>query len=277
MDFNECCRVLQIEQNLPWEEIKKNYYTLAMKYHPDKNRGNLEFEERFKEISLAFQTLERKFLRDKVDPYATEESPGSSNDSTGSNVVLNFIKNQACKNSKTRRIVEKLGRVMSQLDKTIFQLDVRQEVAISATVAERGGMVRIRKGKENFEVRIPPGAWDKMILKIPERGEPSLFGNGRGDLTISIKILHDSKSGNKDLQAYYNLFVSKKHIADGRACTLNTAEGPIKFFLPKTAREGQSFTLSGQKTSDNPQRKAHVVTLNFVDQDYVKVEEIQAE
>lgn len=275
MDFNECCRVLQIEENLPWEEIKKTYYTLAKKYHPDKNQGNLESEARFKEISLAFQTLERKFLFENGDSYSMEETFHPTDGKADSNVFFNFIKKQRDKNPRAKQILDNLGRIMSRLDKTIFQLDICQEVAISPSVAVRGGVVRIRKGKENFEVRIPPGAWDKMTLKIPARGESSLFNNRRGDLTISVKILPDKKSENKELQSYYNLYVNKKHIQDGRACTLKTAEGPIKFFLPKNSKEGQSFSLSGRKTAEHVQRKAHVVTLNYVDQDFARMEEIR--
>ena len=39
------------------EEIKKVYRKLVVKYHPDRNRGNPESEERLKEINEAYQIL----------------------------------------------------------------------------------------------------------------------------------------------------------------------------------------------------------------------------
>jgi len=273
MDFNECCRVLEIDQNLPWEEIKRSYYTLAKKYHPDKNQGNSEYEARFKEISMAFQTLEKKFL----DADSSSSANGAY-DSVRSKsyfyVLYRFINERIDKYPKIKQLACLLNRALKRFEKTVFQLDVCQEVSISSSVALRGGVVRIRKGKESFEVRIPPGAWDKMKLKIPEKGESSLISESRGDLNISVRIFPDCKASNKRLQSYYNLYVSKKHIQDGRACTLDTAEGPIKFFLPKNAREGQSFSLSGRISMNPSQAKTHVITLNFIEEDIQKVEEI---
>jgi molecular chaperone DnaJ len=49
-DFYE---VLGIERNASQDEIKKAYRQMAMKYHPDRNAGNKESEEKFKEAAEA--------------------------------------------------------------------------------------------------------------------------------------------------------------------------------------------------------------------------------
>ena len=46
--------VLGVKKDAKPDEIKKAYRRLAMKYHPDKNAGNKEAEEKFKEISEAY-------------------------------------------------------------------------------------------------------------------------------------------------------------------------------------------------------------------------------
>ena len=49
--------VLGVGKSADATEIKKAYRKLAMKYHPDKNPGDKEAEERFKEINEAYEVL----------------------------------------------------------------------------------------------------------------------------------------------------------------------------------------------------------------------------
>ena len=50
-------QILGVSQNATLDEIKKAYRKIAMRYHPDKNPGDKRAEERFKEASMAYQTL----------------------------------------------------------------------------------------------------------------------------------------------------------------------------------------------------------------------------
>ena len=50
-------RILGVERNASADEIKKAYRNLAFKYHPDRNEGNAEAEEKFKEINQAYSVL----------------------------------------------------------------------------------------------------------------------------------------------------------------------------------------------------------------------------
>ena len=51
----DCYKILGVSKNDPKELITKKYRSLARKYHPDKNPGNKEYENKFKQISMAYQ------------------------------------------------------------------------------------------------------------------------------------------------------------------------------------------------------------------------------
>ena len=61
--------VLGVSRNATDEEIKKAYRKKAIQYHPDKNPGNKEAEEKFKEAAEAYDVLSNKDKRAKYDQF----------------------------------------------------------------------------------------------------------------------------------------------------------------------------------------------------------------
>ena len=59
--------VLGVSKTASADEIKKAYRTLAFKYHPDRNQGNAEAEEKFKQISAAYDVLGDETKRRNYD------------------------------------------------------------------------------------------------------------------------------------------------------------------------------------------------------------------
>lgn len=60
-DFYSILELTDEDKSLPKDEfikkLKKNYRRLSIMYHPDKNNGDKEAEEKFKEIAEAYDTL----------------------------------------------------------------------------------------------------------------------------------------------------------------------------------------------------------------------------
>ncbi|MBQ8662146.1 MAG: molecular chaperone DnaJ, partial [Alphaproteobacteria bacterium] len=61
--------VLEVSRTAGGEEIKKAFRRLAMQYHPDRNPGNKEAEQKFKEINEAYEVLKDEQKRAAYDRY----------------------------------------------------------------------------------------------------------------------------------------------------------------------------------------------------------------
>ena len=74
---NDYYEILGVQRNASEEEIKKSYRKLAMQYHPDRNPGNREAEEMFKEASEAYEVLSDQEKRDIYNRYGHEGLTGT--------------------------------------------------------------------------------------------------------------------------------------------------------------------------------------------------------
>ena len=77
MSKRDYYEVLEIGRGVKDEEIKKAYRKLAIKYHPDKNPGDRDAEEKFKEAAEAYEILRDPEKRNLYDRYGYEGLRGS--------------------------------------------------------------------------------------------------------------------------------------------------------------------------------------------------------
>ncbi|MFT4153108.1 molecular chaperone DnaJ [Parafilimonas sp.] len=87
--------ILSVTQTASGEEIKKAYRKVAMQYHPDRNPGNKEAEEKFKEAAEAYEVLSDADKRARYDRYGHAAfAPGSGGFSGSQNVNMEDIFSQ---------------------------------------------------------------------------------------------------------------------------------------------------------------------------------------
>jgi curved DNA-binding protein CbpA len=70
-------KTLEVERSATGDEIKANYRKLAMKWHPDRNQGSVEAEEKFKAISEAYSVLSDESGRKAYDARLTAWESGA--------------------------------------------------------------------------------------------------------------------------------------------------------------------------------------------------------
>jgi molecular chaperone DnaJ len=74
---NDYYEILGIERTASEDEIKRKYRKLAMKYHPDRNPGDKDAEEKFKEAAEAYEVLRNGEKREIYDRYGHEGLSGT--------------------------------------------------------------------------------------------------------------------------------------------------------------------------------------------------------
>ncbi|MHC6179119.1 molecular chaperone DnaJ [Clostridium sp. JNZ X4-2] len=70
--------ILGLKKGASDDDIKRAFRKLALKYHPDRNQGNKEAEEKFKEINEAYQILSDPQKKSQYDQFGTADFNGGS-------------------------------------------------------------------------------------------------------------------------------------------------------------------------------------------------------
>lgn len=65
-------KILGVERNASADEIKKAYKKVAIKWHPDRNPGSKEAEEKFKQAAEAYDVLRDPDKRARYDQFGAE-------------------------------------------------------------------------------------------------------------------------------------------------------------------------------------------------------------
>ena len=94
MEKRDYYEVLGVSKNADATEIKKAYRKLALKYHPDKNPGDKEAEEKFKEAAEAYDVLSNEEKRRRYDQFGHAGVGGAGQGGFGGGMSMDDIFSQ---------------------------------------------------------------------------------------------------------------------------------------------------------------------------------------
>ncbi|MBC6401536.1 MAG: molecular chaperone DnaJ [Ekhidna sp.] len=78
MDKRDYYEILGVDKNVSQDELKKAYRKIAIEFHPDKNPGDKEAEEKFKEAAEAYDVLSNDEKRQRYDRFGHQGVGGAS-------------------------------------------------------------------------------------------------------------------------------------------------------------------------------------------------------
>jgi len=189
-------QTLGVEKTATAKELSKSYRTLARKYHPDTNQGDAAAEERFKEISAAYEVLGDEKARKRYDEFRRLGGGGGGFGGGG-----NF--NRGAQGQDLGDLSDLLGGLFggsrgAQRGGFGFGqmpgLDLQASLHLSFVESIRGVTKSVRLNSEalsapmEVNVRIPAGVKSGQRIRVPGKGAPSKEGGEPGDLLVSITI-----------------------------------------------------------------------------------------
>lgn len=278
MDYYE---TLGVAKSASQEQIKKAYRKLALKYHPDRNQGNKEAEERFKQISEAYAVLSDPEKRKQYDTfgasgfqqrYSQEDifrNAGDLND-----ILREFGINLGGGGRATFRTSGGMGGGMgggASFFDDLFGVggmgggrpapvkgnDLSLELPVTLEEVLHGGEKTIALGRgvatDKLSVKIPAGIEQGKKLRMAGKGAPSPMGGPPGDLYLLIRIQPHplfSREG-------HNLVVEKEvpfsGLALGSELAVPTLDGKqLKVKVPAGSSPGSRLRLKGHGLPAGP-------------------------
>lgn len=109
--------ILGVRKDSSDKEIKKEFRKLARKYHPDKNKGNKDFTEKFKEVSEAYEVLSDPKKREQYDNQGSMDF-GSMGDFFSD--LFGFSRNSSNQVSLTKiRVVLSIKEIFTGIKKKV--------------------------------------------------------------------------------------------------------------------------------------------------------------
>ena len=185
-------KTLGVAKGASADEIKKSYRKLARKYHPDANEGDAKAEERFKEISEAYNVLSDEKRRKEYDEARTlfgsggPRMPGSGGAGGGYSFDLGDLFGSTTGGAGSR-LGDLLGGVFGRGGTTTQQArprrgaDVETETSLSFSDAIQGATVSLRlTGEGPCKVCMGTGAKAGTVPKVC----PTCEGTGQGSRNL---------------------------------------------------------------------------------------------
>ena len=250
--------VLGLSPKASDDDIRSAFRKLAKKYHPDRNPDDKKAEDRFKEISAAFDIIgdserRKKYDRGEIDDEGRERAhpfsqwgqrPGAqgghhAGPGGGPGAGASF---------------DDLGDIFSDLfggrrggpgGRPARGRDMRYRLEADFLDAVRGAKKRVTMPDgRTLDIAIPAGLEDGQSLRLRGQGErgPGGAGDVYVDVTVKPHPLFERKGDDIHIEAP----ISLKEAVLGGKITVPTLAGDVSVTVPKNSSSGATLRLRGR-------------------------------
>jgi curved DNA-binding protein len=260
MEYKDYYQILGLDRSAGADEVRKAYRKLAMQYHPDRNPGNKQAEEKFKEINEAYQVLSDPQKRARYDQLGSAYSswqqrggtPGDfdwsqwfSGGGAPGNVRVEYgdlndlFGGQDIFSDFFRSIFGGLGGAQTST-RARARPAYQQPVVISLQEAYNGTTRAIQSDRRQVEVRIPAGV--KTGSKVRAAGA----GPDGTDLYLIVEVAEDPRFEREGDDLHTSATIDVFTAMLGGEAEVETPVGKVKLKIPAGTQPEQVFRLAGR-------------------------------
>ncbi len=261
MDYKDYYKILGVGRSASQDEIKKAFRKLAVKYHPDKNPGDKAAEEKFKEITEAYEVLGKEDSRRKYDELGANwkqyENAGFGGGSgfqgfggqgfgaSGfSDFFERFFGGQGGFNFGDMGGFGNFGGRRGR-SRAMRGQDVSASLNLTLREAYSGSQRLINVGSQTIKVSIKPGVKDGQTLRVKGKGAPGANGGENGDLLMKISIAKDAEYQRSDDDLIKNINVDIYTAILGGKVAVETMKGTVNVPIKPQTQNNSMLRLKG--------------------------------
>lgn len=279
MEYQDYYKTLGVERNASAEDMKRAYRKLAMKYHPDRNPGNKEAEEKFKLINEAYEVLKDPQKRARYDQlgdsyhqwqqggggrgnfrwedwFAQSQAPGATRVDMGDlngffggggggfsdffNMIFGSVGTAGGMGTQGMG-----GHVRTQTRTNLRPRTYEQPVMISFQEAFNGTERTIMVEDKRLQVKIPPGS--KTGTKVRMAGAvASNIGTHKDDIYLVVEVEPDVRFERDGDDLFTDISIDLYTAVLGGQAPVQTPAGQVTLTIPAGTQPGQKIRLTGR-------------------------------
>ncbi|MCI1223664.1 MAG: DnaJ domain-containing protein [Bifidobacterium subtile] len=271
-------KVLGVSKDASAADVTKAYRKLARQYHPDLNKSK-EAEEKFKDISEAYDVLNNKEQRQKYDAirqfgmggarFAGGSGQGGFDGAGFSDVFGSMFGDGAGDGSRIRfstaggqpgmdDIFSMFGGGMpgqGTRSHTTYREpqrpqrgeDRKSKITLTFRQAVKGATVSLSVDGGKFKTHIPAGVKDGQKIRLAGKGKPGVNGGKNGDMFLELTVREDPKFSLRGHDIVMPLPVSVGQAVAGAKIEAKDIDGEtVTFKVPAGSSSGSEVRISGK-------------------------------
>ena len=264
-------QVLGVNKSASADEIKKAYRKLALKFHPDKNPGDKSAEDKFKEVTEAYEVLSDEQKRLQYDQFGFAgpgAGPGGgpgggaySYSSAGFDPFTGGFRGGFRSGEGSGQFDDPFGEIFNDFftqggprtrsRSTTHGADLRYTLNVTFEESAQGcdkqiSFIRHRGRREEtakLVVSVPAGVRPGQQLKLRGEGDAVTENGPRGDLFVIVQVLEHPLFRRVDDDVHLEVPITLTDATLGSTIEIPTITGRASLRIPPGTYSGQTFRL----------------------------------